>query len=237
MPCRAQTTHSAGFWQAASRSVCAPSGSPRRQVTRMMPIGVPRVPYRTPKEGGWQWVDIWNCLYRERIIFLSKPVDEELGNQLVATMLYLDSENKKDMNIYINCSGGEVVPCLAIHDTMRHVGSKVGTVGFGGCMGMSGFLLAMGAPGKRNVLQNTHIMIHHPSGTARGQASDINREAKELLRIRDYMDTLLANATQQPFEKVAKDFSRNKYFDAEEALAYGVIDQIVGKPRSAALGV
>lgn len=245
MPVKAQTTHTQGFWQAAQRSMSAPSTSsgsnaavaPRRQVTRMMPIGVPRVPYRTPKEGSWQWVDIWNCLYRERIIFLSKPVDEELGNQLVATMLYLDSENKKDMNIYINCSGGEVVPCLAIHDTMRHIKSDVGTVGFGGCMGMSGFILAVGAKGKRNVLQNTHIMIHHPSGTARGQASDINREAKELLRIRDYMDTILANATGQPFERVAKDFSRNMYFDAKEALEYGVIDNIVKPRRSAMLGV
>ena len=158
MPCRAHTTHTQGFWQEAQRQLTAGpssgggagggSGScapPRRQVTRMMPIGVPRVPYRTPREGGWQWVDIWNCLYRERIIFLSKAVDDELGNQLVATMLYLDSENRKDINLYMNCSGGEVVPCLALHDTMKHVKSDVGTVGFGGVMGMSGFLLAVGA--------------------------------------------------------------------------------------------
>ena len=245
MPCKAQTTHTQGFWQATQRSLNTPiattntsvATAPRRQVTRMMPIGVPRVPYRTPKEGSWQWVDIWNCLYRERIIFLSKAVDEELGNQLVATMLYLDSENKKDINIYINCSGGEVVPCLAIHDTMRHINSDVGTVGFGGCMGMSGFLLAVGAKGKRNVLQNTHIMIHHPSGAARGQASDINREAKELLRIRDYMDTILSKATGQPYEKVAKDFSRNMYFSAQDALEYGAIDNIVKPSRAAALGV
>lgn len=249
MPCKAQTTHCQGFWQATQRAISSPatlntsvssSGvtlPSRRQITRMMPIGVPRVPYRTPKEGGWQWVDIWNCLYRERIIFLSKPVDDELGNQLVATMLYLDSENKKDMNIYINCSGGEVVPCLAIHDTMRHVKSDVGTVGFGGCMGMSGFLLAVGAKNKRSILQNTHIMIHHPSGAARGQASDINREAKELLRIRDYMDSILSEATGKPFDTVAKDFSRNKYFDAKEALEYGVVDQIVKPSRGAMLGV
>jgi len=244
-------THSEGFIRASKRAVqkgvstavssrhsrgpCGYTISTRRQVTRMMPIGVPRVPYRTPREGGWQWVDIWNCLYRERIIFLSKPVDEELGNQLVATMLYLDSENQKPMNIYINCSGGEVVPCLAIHDTMRHIHSDVGTVGFGGCMGMSGFLLAVGAKGRRNVLQNTHIMIHHPSGAARGQASDMNREAKELLRIRDYMDMILASATGQPFDKVARDFSRNMYFDAKEALEYGVIDQIVKPARTAML--
>ncbi len=134
-------------------AACRETAGPRRQVTRMMPIGVPRVPYRTPKEGSWQWVDIWNCLYRERIIFLSKAVDDELGNQLVATMLYLDSENKKDMNLYINCSGGEVVPCLAIHDTMRHVKSDVGTVGFGGCMGMSGFLLAVGKKVRRGACE------------------------------------------------------------------------------------
>lgn len=203
----------------------------------MMPIGVPRVPYRTPKEGSWQWVDIWNCLYRERIIFLSKPVDDELGNQLVATMLYLDSENKKDMNLYINCSGGEVVPCLALHDTMRHIGSDVSTVGFGGCMGMSGFLLAVGKKGKRYALQNTRIMVHHPSGVARGQASDMNREAKELLRIRDYMDSILAQACGKPFDVVARDFSRNKYFDTKEAQEYGLIDQIVRPARSAVLGV
>lgn len=244
MPVRQQTSHCQGFWQASQKAVAnvrstaaAGGNSPRRQVTRMMPIGVPRVPYRTPKEGGWQWVDIWNCLYRDRIIFLSKPVDEELGNQLVATMLYLDSESKKDMNIYINCSGGEVVPSLAIHDTMRHIKSDVGTVGFGGCMGMSGFLLAVGKKGKRYALQNTRIMVHHPSGAARGQASDINREARELLRIRDYMDNILAQATGQPFDKIAKDFSRNKYFDTSEAQEYGLIDQVVRPRRSAMLGV
>lgn len=246
VPFQQQRTHSLGFRLAVNKALqhrtveagYAGVSTPfRRRTTKMMPIGVPRVPYRTPKEGSWQWVDIWNCLYRERIIFLSKPVDDELGNQLVATMLYLDSENKKDINLYINCSGGEVVPCLAIHDTMRHVKSDVGTVGFGGCMGMSGFLLAVGKKGKRYALQNTHVMIHHPSGAARGQASDINREARELLRIRDYMDTILAQATGQPFEKIARDFSRNMYFDAKEAQEYGVIDNIVKPRRSAMLGV
>jgi ATP-dependent Clp protease, protease subunit len=111
----------------------------------MMPIGVPRVPYRMPRSNLWTWVDIWNCLYRERIVFLSKAVDDELGNQLVATLLYLDSENKKDISVYMNASGGDVVPCLALHDTMKHIQSDVATVGFGGVMGMAGFLLACGA--------------------------------------------------------------------------------------------
>ncbi|KAL3133756.1 hypothetical protein ABBQ32_008240 [Trebouxia sp. C0010 RCD-2024] len=212
-------------------------GGFKRQTTRMMPIGVPRVPYRTPKEGGWQWVDIWNCLYRERIIFLGKAIDEETGNQLVATMLYLDSENKKDLNLYINCSGGDVVPCLALHDTMRHIKSDVVTVGFGGCMGMSGFLLAVGKKGKRYVLPNTRIMLHHPSGSARGQASDIQNEARELLRIRSYVNKMLAEATGKPLERVQHDFNRNYYFNTQEAKEYGIIDNIIKPPRSAMLGV
>ncbi|KAL6766793.1 CLPR2A [Auxenochlorella protothecoides x Auxenochlorella symbiontica] len=209
-------------------------GARRPSAPRPLPpcnaIGVPRVPYRVPKQNQWLWVDIWNCLYRERIIFLSKAVDDELGNQLVATMLYLDSENKKDLNLYINCSGGEVMPCLALADTMRHIKSDVGTVGFGGAMGMPGFLLAVGKKGKRVVLQNTRIMLHHPSGVARGQASDINREAQELLKTRDYMNAVLAEATGQDFNTVARDFARNKYFDADEAKEYGLIDQVV-KPK------
>lgn len=203
----------------------------------MMPIGVPRVPYRTPQSGGWVWVDIWNCLYRERIIFLSKAVDDELGNQLVATMLYLDSENKKDMQLYINCSGGEVVPALAIHDTMRHIGSDVATVGFGACLGMTGFLMAVGKKGKRYMLPNTTMMLHHPSGVARGQASDIQNEAKELSRVRNYVDNVLSVATGQTVERVHHDFNRNKYFSAQEALDYGLIDRILKPPRSQALGL
>jgi len=211
------------------------SSGPTRQVTRMMPIGVPRVPYRSPKEGSWQWVDIWNCLYRERIIFLGKAIDEELGNQLVGTMLYLDSENKKDMQLYINCAGGEVVPSLALHDTMRHIGSDVATVGFGGCMGMSGFLLAVGAKGKRYALPNTRIMMHHPSGTARGQASDIQNEARELMRVRDYVSSILAVATDKTTEKVARDFNRNYWFNTKEAKDYGLIDTVIRPARTAVL--
>lgn len=182
-------------------------------------------------------MDIWNCLYRERIIFLSKAVDEELGNQLVATMLYLDSENKKDMTLYINCSGGDVVPCLAIFDTMKYIGSDVGTVGFGGCMGMSGFLLAVGKKGKRYALPNTRIMLHHPSGSARGQASDINNEARELMRLRNYVNQVLSQATGKPIEKIQFDFNRNKYFDTKEAVEYGIIDQVVRPLRTQTLGV
>lgn len=170
--------------------------------------------------------------YRDRIIFLQKPVDDELANQLVATMLYLDSESQKDIRIYINCTGGEVVPSLALHDTMRYLKSDVGTIGFGACMGMSGFLLATGTKGKRAVLPNTRIMLHHPSGVVRGQAADVDNEARELLRVRNYVNAVLCGATGRPLAEVQRDFNRNKYFSAEEALEYGVIDRILPPPRT-----
>jgi len=197
---------------------------------RAPPDPSPQVPYRNQRDGMWQWIDIWNCLYRDRIIFLYQAVDEELGNQLVATMLYLDSENKKDISLYVNGTGGEVVPILAMHDTMRHIKSDVSTVGFGGCMGMMGFVLAMGAQGKRYALPNTRVMLHHPSGQARGQASDIHRESRELLRQRDYITALLAVQTGNDYDKIKYDISRNLYMSAEDAKDYGVIDTIV-RPR------
>eukprot|EP00193_Tetraselmis_chui_P002850 CAMPEP_0177769586 /NCGR_PEP_ID=MMETSP0491_2-20121128/10410_1 /TAXON_ID=63592 /ORGANISM="Tetraselmis chuii, Strain PLY429" /LENGTH=270 /DNA_ID=CAMNT_0019286623 /DNA_START=128 /DNA_END=940 /DNA_ORIENTATION=+ len=225
------------FWARTQGVVASQraSSGPTRQVTRMMPIGVPRVPYRSQKEGGWQWVDIWNCLYRERIIFLTKPLDEELGNQLVGTMLYLDSENKKDMQLYINCAGGEVVPSLALHDTMRHIGSDVATVGFGGAMGMSGFLLAVGNKGKRYALPNTRIMMHHPSGAARGQATDIQNEARELMRVRDYVNSILSQATGKTSDRIARDFNRNCWFNTKEAQEYGLIDTVIRPARTSVL--
>lgn len=136
----------ASFQRATQRALRAADGAAagRRTAATMMPVGVPRVPYKG-KFRTWQWVDIWNCLYRDRIIFMSDALNDELGNQLVATMLYLDSENKKDISIYMNVEGGEVVPSLAMHDTFKHIKSDVATIGFGGVMGMAGFLLACGA--------------------------------------------------------------------------------------------
>lgn len=198
----------------------------RRRNTKC-PIGIPKVPFKDTRDGLWQWVDIWNVMYRQRIIFLGQPVNEELGNQLVATMLYLDSENKKDLNLYINCPGGEMVSCLAMQDTMSYVKSEVSTIGFGGCMGMAGFLLAMGQKTKRYALRNSRIILHHPSGTARGQASVIHREARELIKIRDRMDNLIARQSEQPVEKIAYDLRRNLYMTTEDALEYGIIDTIV----------
>ena len=202
----------------------------RRLVTKM-PVAVPRVPYRTPQEGQWQWVDLWNCLYRERILFVGQGITEELGNQLVGTLLYLDSVSQKDLQMYINtCQGGEIVPSLALFDTMRHLKSDVVTVGFGGVMGMAAFLMTSGTKGKRLALSHTRIMMHLPAGTARGSSTDMWNETRELLRIRGYMLKCLETQTGKSQEQLLEDFSRNKYFTPEAAEEYGIIDQVL-RPR------
>merc|ERR1719389_543028 len=128
----------------------------------MMPVEVPRVPVRTPGDNSWQWTDIYNCLYRERILFIGQAMDEEFGNTLVATMLYLDSENTKPMTLYINSPGGEITPALCILDTMKHVKSDVGTLGLGQAASMAGILLACGTKGRRISLPHTRIMLQQP---------------------------------------------------------------------------
>jgi len=209
-------------------------GSAARRLVTKMPVAVPRVPYRTPQEGNWQWVDLWNCLYRERIIFVGQGITEELGNQLVGTLLYLDSVSQKDLQMYINtCEGGEIVPSLALYDTMRHLKSDMVTVGFGGVMGMAAFLLTSGTKGKRLCLGHTRIMMHLPAGTARGSSTDMWNETRELLRIRGYMLDCLEKQTGQSQEKLLKDFSRNTYFTPETAEEYGLIDQVLRPRRKA----
>merc|ERR1719199_1254981 len=203
----------------ASLAMATGSGKGSRSVATMMPIGVPRVPYKTPNENSWQWVDIWNCLYRERIVWVGQQIDEELGNQLVATMLYLNTE------------GGDIVPTMAILDTMGHIKSDVGCVGFGSARAMGGMLLANGAKGKRAALPNTCIMLHHPAGVARGSASDIHNEGKELLKIRAKINKMVSRATGQPEEKVNNDIRRDFHLTAEQAMDYGVIDKVLYKRR------
>jgi ATP-dependent Clp protease protease subunit len=210
-------------------------GGGARSVATMMPIGVPRVPYKTPNENSWQWVDIWNCLYRERIVWIGQTIDEELGNQLVATMLYLDSVDKsgKDIYLYINTEGGDIVPTMAILDTMKHIKSDVGCVAFGSARAMGGMLLACGTKGKRAALPNTCVMLHHPAGAARGQASDINNEGRELLKIRAKINQMVADATGKSVEQVHNDIRRDFHLTAEKALDYGVVDKVLYKRRGA----
>lgn len=193
-----------------------------------MPIGVPKVPYRMPGEPYTQWIDIYNRLYRERIIFLGKEIDDDIANQIVAVMLYLDSEDPgKDIMLYINSPGGSVTAGMAIYDTMQHIKSDVVTICVGLAASMGSFLLAAGTKGKRLALPHSRIMIHQPSGGTRGQATDIEIEAREILRIRRQLNELYAYHTGQPLEKIERDMDRDYFMSAEDAKAYGLIDQVI----------
>ncbi|KAM1034483.1 hypothetical protein PS1_038168 [Malus domestica] len=198
----------------------------------MMPIGTPKVPYRTPGEGTWQWVDLWNALYRERVIFIGQNIDEEFSNQILATMLYLDTiDSSKRLYMYINGPGGDLTPSMAIYDTMQSLKSPVGTHCVGYAYNLAAFLLTAGEKGNRFAMPLSRIALQSPAGAARGQADDIQNEANELLRIRDYLFNELAMKTGQPVEKINKDLSRMKRFNAQEALEYGLIDRVVRPPR------
>lgn len=195
-----------------------------------MPIGVPKVPYRMPGEQYTQWIDIYNRLYRERIIFLGKEVDDELANQIIAVMLYLDSDDPgKDIFLYINSPGGSVTAGLGIYDTMQHIKSDVVTICVGLAASMGSFLLAAGTEGKRLALPHSRIMIHQPSGGARGQATDIEIEAREILRMRRQLNQMYADRTGQPVEKIEKDVDRDFFMSAEEAKEYGLIDRVISE--------
>ena len=194
-----------------------------------MPIGTPKVPYRLPGSTYEQWIDIYQRLSLERIIFLSQDVDDNIANQIVAIMLYLDSEDPtKPIQLYINSPGGSVTAGMAIYDTMQHIKSEVITICVGLAASMGAFLLAAGSKGKRVALPHTRIMIHQPlGGTGRQQASDIQIEAKEILRIRHTLNSILAERCGQPIEKIEKDTDRDYFLSAYEAKEYGLIDSVI----------
>ncbi|AFY69072.1 ATP-dependent Clp protease proteolytic subunit ClpP [Thalassoporum mexicanum PCC 7367] len=194
-----------------------------------MPIGVPRVPYRMPGSQYTDWISIYDRLYRERIIFLGQEVDDEIANRIVAVMLYLDSEEPgKDIRLYINSPGGSVTAGLAIYDTMQHIKSDVSTICVGLAASMGSFLLMAGTPGKRYALPHSRIMMHQPSmGGTRGQATDIEIEAKEILRIKDLLNREYATRTGQPLEKIERDVDRDFFMSAAEAKDYGLLDRVI----------
>ncbi|RMD68508.1 MAG: ATP-dependent Clp protease proteolytic subunit [Cyanobacteria bacterium J149] len=195
-----------------------------------MPIGVPRVPYQLPGQPYSDWVNIYDRLYRERIIFLGRGVNDSLANQIIAVMLYLDSEdNSKPIYLYINSPGGSVTAGLAIYDTMQHIKSDVVTICVGLAASMGAFLLSAGTKGKRLALPHSRIMIHQPLGGIQGrrQATDIEIEAKEILRIKHDLNEMMALHTGQPIEKIEKDTDRDYFMSAAEAKEYGLIDKVI----------
>ncbi|WP_174520744.1 ATP-dependent Clp protease proteolytic subunit [Sphingomonas soli] len=174
--------------------------------------------------------DIFSRLLRERIIFVTGGVEDGMASLITAQLLFLESENpKKDIWMYINSPGGVVTAGMAIHDTMQYIRPKVGTVCIGQAASMGSFLLAAGEPGMRVALTNSRIMIHQPSGGAQGMASDIQIQAKEIQRIKDRMNALYVKYTGQPLERIEAAMDRDTFLEADEAKAFGLVDEVYDK--------
>ncbi|MBW1900272.1 MAG: ATP-dependent Clp endopeptidase proteolytic subunit ClpP [Deltaproteobacteria bacterium] len=172
--------------------------------------------------------DIYSRLLKDRIIFLGDGVDDAVANIVIAQMLFLESEDPdKDINLYINSPGGAVTAGMAIYDTMQYIRPDIVTICMGQNTSMAALLLAAGAHGKRYALPHSRIMIHQPLGGAQGQATDIDIQAKEILKVRDTLNKILAEHTGQPIEKIREDTERDYFMTAEEAKEYGIIDKII----------
>jgi ATP-dependent Clp protease protease subunit len=174
--------------------------------------------------------DIYSRLMRERIIFLAETVESEMANRIVAQLLFLEAEDpEKDIYLYINSPGGSVLDGLGIYDTMNHIRPDVCTICYGFAASMGAFLLGAGAKGKRMSLPSSRIMIHQPSGGAQGQAVDIEIQAKEILYLKQLINQRMANYTGQPLERIEQDTERDFYLSAQEAVEYGLIDQVIDR--------
>lgn len=172
--------------------------------------------------------DIYSRLLKDRIIFIGTPIDDVVSNLIIAQLLFLQMEDPgKDIEVYINTPGGSVTSGLAIYDTMQFVKPDVNTYCVGQASSMGAVLLAAGRPGKRYALPHARIMIHQPWGGFQGQATDINIQAQEILRLRSKIEEILAKHTKQPLEKIKKDTERDYFMSAEEAKAYGIVDEVI----------
>ena len=195
------------------------------------------IPYPTVIEQthrGERAYDLYSRLLKDRIVFLGTPVDDDVANIIVAQMLFLESEDPdKDINLYINSPGGSVTSGLAIYDTMQYVKCQVSTICMGQAASMGALLLGAGAKGKRYSLPHARIMIHQPSGGFGGQASDVELQAKEILRLKAKLNEIMQKHTGQPLDRIEKDTDRDYFMGAGEAKEYGLIDEVViKKPAS-----
>ena len=175
--------------------------------------------------------DIFSRLLKERIVFISGEINDALANNVIASLLYLDSISHEDISIYINSPGGSVSSGLAIYDTMQFIASDVSTICVGMAASMGAFLLSSGAKGKRYALPNSDIMIHQPLGGAEGQASDIKIVADRIILLRKRLNKILSKNSSQPLRKIEKDTERDCYLDAKEALDYGLIDKVIEREK------
>jgi ATP-dependent Clp protease protease subunit len=177
--------------------------------------------------------DIYSRLLKDRIVFLGTPVDDDVANVIIAQFLFLESEDPdKDISLYINSPGGSVSSGLAIYDTMQYVKPQVSTICLGLAASMGAFLLAGGAKGKRFALPNARVMIHQPSGGTGGQATDIEIQAKEIIKTKKRLNELLAGNTGQTFERIENDAERDYWMSGAEAKAYGLIDEVIASKKT-----
>jgi ATP-dependent Clp protease protease subunit len=187
---------------------------------------IPVVVEQSPR--GERAYDIYSRLLKERIIFLGSPVSDDVANVIIAQLLFLEAEDPdRDITFYINSPGGVVTAGLAIYDTMKYIKCDIATLCMGQAASMGAFLLAAGTEGKRYALPNSRILIHQPMGGYQGQATDIDIHAKEILRMREDLNTLLAKHTGQPLEKIQADTERDYFMSSEEAKEYGIIDKVL----------
>ena len=175
--------------------------------------------------------DIYSRLLKDRIIFLGTEVNDQVANVIVAQMLFLESEDPdKDIYLYINSPGGVITAGMAIYDTMQIIRPDVSTICMGQAASMGAILLAAGAKGKRRCLPNARVLIHQPLGGTRGQAADIEIHAKEILRMREVLNKILAERTGQPYERISRDTDRDYILSAEESVEYGIVDEVLTRP-------
>tara|TARA_B100000131_G_scaffold181496_1_gene175188 strand:+ start:2765 stop:3352 length:588 start_codon:yes stop_codon:yes gene_type:complete len=193
---------------------------------------MPLVPMVIEQTGrGERSYDIYSRLLKERIIFLHEAIDDTVANLVISQLLFLEAEDsERDAYLYINSPGGVVTAGMAIFDTMQFIKTKVSTICMGQAASMGAFLLTAGEPGRRYALPNSRIMLHQPLGGAQGQATDIEIQAKEILRIKEVLNDILAERTGQPLKKIVKDTDRDFFMSAPEAKKYGIIDDVITKP-------
>jgi ATP-dependent Clp protease protease subunit len=172
--------------------------------------------------------DIWSRLLKDRIVFLGRPIDDTVANLMVAQLLYLEAEDpEKDVTLYINSPGGSVTAGLAIYDAMQYIRCDVQTVCIGQCASMGAVLLAAGTNGKRQILPHSRVMIHQPHGGTGGTAADIEIQAREITKLKSLLNQILSQHTGHPIDKIEKDTDRDTFMDAQAALDYGIVDQLV----------
>ena len=187
---------------------------------------VPMVIEQTSR--GERSFDIYSRLLKERVIFIVGPIEDQMANLVVAQLLFLESENPdKDVHLYINSPGGSVTAGLSIYDTMKFIKPDVSTMCIGQAASMGAFLLSGGTKGKRYILPNARTMIHQPSGGAQGQATDIEIQAKEILFLRERLNSLLADHTGQPIDVIERDTERDRFMSAEQSVEYGLVDEVI----------